>query len=64
MSKTELGAPKTIATIDFSAEQRKQLEAASGLDGLTGLTLVDLDKEARDRMSPSLVRATVAVLCW
>ena len=54
----------TVAEISFSADQQKTLESATGLKGLTGLYLVELDSIDRARLSPGLVRATMAVMCW
>lgn len=55
---------KTVVRMKFSADQRKELENATGLTGLTGIDLVDLGSEERARIMPGLARATVAVLCW
>ncbi len=56
--------PNTIAEVTFTDEQRKALEKASGLVGLTGVRLVDLDAAARDRLSAGLVRVTAVAMCW
>lgn len=56
--------PKTVAEVAFTEEQRKHLEATTGLVGLTGLKLVDLDASARDKLSPGLVRVTAVNMCW
>ena len=65
-TNSSVAAPpsKTVVEITFTDEQRRTLEAASGLKGLTGMKLVDLDTNARAKLQPGLVRATVAVMCW
>jgi hypothetical protein len=55
---------KTLVEIPFTEEQRDMMERASGLTGLTGVRLVDLNRDARMKLSPGLARATVTVLCW
>jgi hypothetical protein len=54
----------TIAEITFTEDQQQTLEDASGLKGLTGLRLVDLDATAREKLGPGLVRVTASLMCW
>jgi hypothetical protein len=56
--------PGTVASITFTPEQRETLESHTGLKGLTGIDLVDLDAEARTKLAPGLVRVTAVVMCW
>ena len=55
---------RPLVEITFTPEQREALEKGTGLTGLTGMHLVDLDSEARNKLSPGLVRATAMVMCW
>jgi hypothetical protein len=56
--------PSLVAEVTFTDEQREALEKATGLSGLTGIRLVDLDAIGRDRLSPGLVRVTAMAMCW
>jgi hypothetical protein len=55
---------RALVEIAFTKEQRESLEKATGLQGLTGMRLVDLDADQRTKLSPGLVRVTAMVMCW